>query len=50
MANERIKEEAKATTEQVAEAIESALPTAAEEKIAIHKEKVSQKYTWVPIY
>ncbi|WP_342557343.1 hypothetical protein [Lysinibacillus sp. FSL P4-0201] len=43
MANERIKEEAKATTEQVAEAIESALPTAAEEKIAIHKEKVSQK-------
>jgi len=43
VANERIKEEAKATTEQVADAIESALPTAAEEKIAIHKETVSQK-------
>ncbi|MGR7908408.1 hypothetical protein ACU64V_03360 [Lysinibacillus capsici] len=43
MANERIKEEAKATTEQVADAIESALPTVAEEKNAIHKETVSQK-------
>jgi len=43
MANERIKEEAKATTEQVSDAIKSASPTTSEEKVAIHKEKVLQK-------
>ncbi len=43
MANERIKEEAKATVEQVAGAIESVVPIAPEEKIAVHQEKVPQK-------
>lgn len=43
MANEQIKKEAKATVEQVAGAIESAVPTAPEEKIAVHQETVPQK-------
>ena len=43
MANEQIKKEAKATVEQVAGAIESVVPTAPEEKIAVHQETVPQK-------
>ncbi|MDM5233376.1 hypothetical protein [Lysinibacillus pakistanensis] len=43
MANEQIKKEAKTTVEQVAGAIESVVPSAPEEKIAVHQETVPQK-------
>ncbi len=43
VANERIKKEAKATTEQVSKAIKTTLRDTVEEKTPVHKEEVNQK-------